>query len=684
MHVPFKHKFYTPILATILVITIIIYHFNTKDIKLKIAYKGAGPQNYVAEKLYPENFKLNWEAAGVGKYDFSLPMRVYFYLAKYCGISPTKTMYPYMFFQTLLFLLSVAFLTQTLFKNKIVTFIAVVVIPLSNLAGLNLSRFGNGFGSYLSFPLFYAYANAFRIFALGFFLKNRYISMFIFLALSLYCHVNMGFYGLAFIGSYLLFRPKLFCDKTFLAGIVVFLFLVVPHILYIISNSAISSGMIPPNEWVKATRIFSVHWYPVTMRLFTINAHREFFPLLLLCFFFFMALKYQEIKDEKNLKIFSGTIICVILSLLGIIFSDFYSIPFLIKMSFQRSSELITFFGVLYVIYYLFKKVSDGNFLVVFIAGYSLLSLVFANPGIVVFPFFLLLYSDIAEGQLGPININNNKRKIAKYFYLTVLMLLLLVSLMCIYKSNFKGVNAAFYNLWTPLQYFNPFYGFDFLLRGGSFKDQPIFAYLVTFAALFACAKKSAIYVTNRMFNHLIISVFIIVSLSAVWYLERNKYVRWHKRYAGIASAYLDVQLWAKNNTAKDALFMPDPSHHYGWRDFSERSSFGNLREWGYTNITYNPDYSTYQEGLKRMKEFGIDMEIISEEILKNSKAFIYGQKLAEDIRMFFYSMNSKNLRAISSKHKIDYFIMKKKNQKVFFDDFEVVYENKFYIVYKF
>ncbi|MDL2124690.1 MAG: hypothetical protein LWX51_16795 [Deltaproteobacteria bacterium] len=179
-----------------LTLTCIIYYYNTKDIELKLAWGGASPQNYVAEKLHSENFRRNWEAVGVGKYDFSLPMKVYYYLAKYCGVSPTTTMYPYMFIQTLLFLLSVAFLTQTLFKNKFVTLISVIIIPLSNLAGLNLSRFGAGYGSLLSFPLFYGYANAFRFFALGFFLRNKYIPCFIFLALSIYCHVNMGLFAL--------------------------------------------------------------------------------------------------------------------------------------------------------------------------------------------------------------------------------------------------------------------------------------------------------------------------------------------------------------------------------------------------------------------------------------------------------------------------------------------------------
>ena len=425
------------LIVSVICVAIIICHYNTKNIQLKIAYRGFGPHDYVNQKLYPINFGKNWPN-GIMVYDFSFPMKAYYYLAKYFDVSPSTTIYPFMFIQTLLFLLSVGFLTQTLFRNRLVTIVSIIIIPLSNLAGLNLSRFGNGFGSYLSFPLYYGYSNAFRIFALGFFLKNKYILMFVFLALSIYCHANMGFFALFFIGGYFLYKPKLFSDKSLIIGMLVFLALTVPHILSIIGNSAITSGGIPVDQWVKSTRIFSFHWYPITMKLFTRNAHSLFFPSLLLCFFFFVTLRYQDIKDEKNLKILSGTIVCMILSVLGIIFSDIYPIPFLIKISLQRSTGLITFVGVLYIIYYLFRKIDDGKIFNIFLAIYSLLLLVFAKPGIAVLPLFLLLYSDIREGHFGSLKLESHKTTIGKSFYFTVAFLLLMLTLICIFQNNHK------------------------------------------------------------------------------------------------------------------------------------------------------------------------------------------------------------------------------------------------------
>lgn len=669
--------------AGFLALVCIVFYYNSKDINLKIAYGGYGPQDYVAQKLHPENFQKDFAPGMIFTYDYSLPMKAYYYLAKYCGISPSVTVYPFMFIQTLLFLLSVAFLTQTLFQNKFVTLISVIIIPLSNLAGLNLSRFGAGYSSLLSFPLFYGYSNAFRFFALSFFLKNKHIPCFIFLALSVYCHVNMGLFVLAFIGAYVLYKPSLFRDKSFTTGILVFLIMVIPHIFSIISNAAISSGGIPADQWVKSTRIFSCHWYPMTMKLFTTKAHREFFPFLLLCFFFFVALKYQDIRNEKNVKIIVGSIACLLMGLLGVIFSDIYPIPFLIKISLQRSTGLITFFGVLYIIYYIYRKMDTGNIISVFLATFSLLVLVFSKPGIAVLPLFLLLFVDIREVCFGPIKISTDKIKIAKRLYYIVAFSLLLLTFICIFQDKVKIAHSIFVHLWTPLQYFNPFTGYDFLLRGGGFKVCPIFVYLLIASALIAGTTIILRNSKKRSLSLLFLSIFFVISLSTVWYLERDHYFRWHNRYAKVAESYRDVQLWAKKNTPTDALFMPDPSHSYGWRDFSERSSFGNLREWGYCAIGYNPDAKVYREGIKRMREFGIDVEKIREEDIINSSTFIYGSKLVNDIRTEFYNMKEEQIQYLSNKYSIDYIVMNKQYHKNSFCSFNVAYENQHYIIYK-
>jgi len=300
-----------------------------------------------------------------------------------------------------------------------------------------------------------------------------------------------------------------------------------------------------------------------------------------------------------------------------------------------------------------------------------------------------LSYSDIKNSYIGLFNITPNKIKIAKLIYYGIGLLLALIFAISFIayslktSSFFSIANSIFNNLWTPLQYFNPFRGYDFLLRGGGFKICSFFKFIIMCSTLLTFSILFLKFVSSKKLNIIGIIIFCILILVTLQRFERDQYLRWHNRYAEIASSYLDVQVWAKNNTSSDALFMPDPSHFYGWRDFSQRSSFGNLREWGYTAICYNSDYKIYFQGVKRIKEFGININEINDRDFKNLKSEIYGQKLARRIRKIFYSMKPQRLKSISKKHNIDYIIMNKKYHKKKFKEFPIVFENKHYLVYK-
>ena len=127
----------TIMVVGLLVMVCIIYHYRTADIELKLAYEGYSPHDYVARKIHPQNFEKDFYF-GTLIYDNSLPMITLYSLARYFTIPLTISIYPYMFIQTLLFIISCAFLTQTLFEKRYITFIAVGIISLSSLAGLNL------------------------------------------------------------------------------------------------------------------------------------------------------------------------------------------------------------------------------------------------------------------------------------------------------------------------------------------------------------------------------------------------------------------------------------------------------------------------------------------------------------------------------------------------------------------
>ena len=512
--------------------------------------------------------------------------------------------------------------------------------------------------------------------------------MSVFLVLSFYCHIEMGFLGLLFIGGYLIYKPIVFRDKRLLIGMMTFLVLAIPQVILILTKSTVSNGGMLTDQWVKSTRLFSYHWYPITMKLFTTNAFREFFPILLLCFFFFTALRYQDIKDEKSLKVISGLIVCVTLSVLGIVFSDVYPIPFLIKISLQRSSGLITFFGVIYIIQYLIKTIDKGNFFVTFLSVYCLFIIVFAKPGIAVLPLFIILYFDMKEKHFGPVKINSDSIFNGNIFLCTGFVLLAMITLICIFKGNSKYLNIIYGYLWEPLKYFNPFTGFDFLIKGGGFKIYGILKYLVIASSLAATiiVFNERILKKYKAAGILFINLLLVSSFLAIWLIQRDDYLRWQNRYSNIASSYMNVQLWAKNNTASDALFMPEPTHYYGWRDFSARSDFGNHREWGYASIAYNPDQKRFKEGLKRMKALGLNISRISIENIMNSSSFPYSSELHNSLQNYYYNMNVNELEGIINEFGINYVIFNMNLLQTpltrLFEKFHIAYANDDFFVF--
>jgi hypothetical protein len=176
---------------------------------------------------------------------------------------------------------------------------------------------------------------------------------------------------------------------------------------------------------------------------------------------------------------------------------------------------------------------------------------------------------------------------------------------------------------------------------------------------------------------------FVIVSLLfCIEKFERLKYLRWNTSYVKISKSYFDVQLWAKKNTSPTALFMPEPHHYYGWRDFSERSSFGNLREWLYTSINYNPEKKVYLEGLKRANEFGIDIDHFNNGEIKNWADL--SKKIESNIKNNYVNMKSEKISDICKRYDIDYFIVKKNQNNILdlYNNFSVAFQNECYVVF--
>ena len=130
-----------------------------------------------------------------------------------------------------------------------------------------------------------------------------------------------------------------------------------------------------------------------------------------------------------------------------------------------------------------------------------------------------------------------------------------------------------------------------------------------------------------------------------------------------------DVQIWAKNNTPKDAIFITPPAlwwfYDLEWRVVSERSTVSTLSE--LLEGAFLPSYIDYWRprfedvAPKALKQF-------SDDPLKN---IIITKKA-------YYSLSEKDIIRISKKYGAKYFVSEKPSQY----QFPIVYQNNGFTIY--
>ena len=394
-----KYSFENAVLLFVIFSAIgVSFYYTAGDLKEKVAFKGEGPQAYVNFKTKPQNFEKDWNFQFNSAQDFMLATKCYLYLKRNFGIDPSKAMYIQVLLQFLLIAFGSAFLSYTLFRNKIVATISAISVLITDILSLNLSRHGPS----LEIPGYSGIPIGLMIFAICFFLRNRYFVTFLLSALTAYFYVNLGGMLIIFVLSYLFARPKLVIEKSFLSGFLLYILFMVPYVYLILANSAVLVSDIPRDKWVYLTRMFSFHWYPSALYSFI---PYYLTPMLFLCMLFFLSLSHIDIKGEKHQKILIGFISVVLMTLTGVFFAEVHPTPFFIKICLHKSTMLISVISFLYIINYLYLKIISDSPLFVFIALLTLLLPFFSKFGIAFLPLLLLSLSDIKSENIGLISL---------------------------------------------------------------------------------------------------------------------------------------------------------------------------------------------------------------------------------------------------------------------------------------
>src|SRR6185436_6868779 len=134
-------------------------------------------------------------------------------------------------------------------------------------------------------------------------------------------------------------------------------------------------------------------------------------------------------------------------------------------------------------------------------------------------------------------------------------------------------------------------------------------------------------------------------------------------------TAWYETQLWAKQNTPKDTLFITPPQiwwfYESDWRVFSERSTVSTHSE--LLEAAFAPEYISYWKPR---------FTALAPGALENFRGDFFGsQKITGQA---FYTLSSEQLLAVAQRYGASYLVVEKPH----LHDFPKVYENAQFVIY--
>lgn len=618
----------------------LVWFFSVRELDLKIAWFGWSPIDWVNQLTLPGNFRDNF-STGIEAYRFSAFMQVYPLAWKFLGVPPVQLIYAVIGLEIALLAfamwrLSVALLPEG--TSPAVPLLAVMLLISSHAGTLDLGRFDTAdFGG-----LYYNAADALRLLAIASVVQRRYLTAGLLLAVSCATHPILGLIGVAFVIAMHLRAPgELFQPRPLAAG-AIFL-LVFGAWAAQLSGVGFATGGIPDTEWVALTRTFSFHWYPVEYGLFTTEHQERFVPYLAFLILLVFYLSRAPFRREPDRRVALGLLAMAALTVAGILISALWPAPVLVKLSLQRASLLLFLVGLPYVVAGLWSEIRSQSSFRRAVALGLLISPFLAKPG---FPLGLALVLTFPAWHEMIIGRGLEMRNLGIVSLATASLALL-----------GAYVLAGMAGPWNSPAYTG---GVDILW------------FVAAFWAVFTVL--SRVPSARRVLPALAaVAAFLIVCGWAFHWLE---HLRMSSEDAAVKSDYKAAQLWARANTETSALFMVDPTIYYGWRDYSQRSSFGNLREWLFTTWLYDSSLARYQEGMRRFREFGIELQ----PFLRYQPPLNGYAALGSEVRKKFYAADDAWRKTLAARYGIDYFVFMRQFATPA-TTLPVVYENKHFMI---
>jgi hypothetical protein len=599
-----------------------------RGIDLVNAWSGKAPPSYVWALNDSETFLsldfLQEHNLHVGN---SLAMRIYPLAYALLGIEPDLTQYIFIFVTTLLYATSLWLLTSTLLPR--VSFVALwLVIGLALLteaANGNLACFGQ---ANLSLGQAYGVAIPLQVTALALAMRRRLLSVGVVLGLLACVHLTLGAITTAIVAAMLGWKVMAWRDWRFWAagGIVG-----VCALVWAFGVVDVGGGSYPrmdTNAWVLWMRFSNFHWFPFDLGVFTREHYFRLTPLLALAILAWCCPEKEFTTPAVRHSWVIGLAISTFFTIAGMIISLYPVSQSLVMVALHRASGVTLLLLLPMAVLCLARFLEPGNAITGAIAAMAIASPFFGTYGIPLFPAVALAVFTL-YGRKGE-RLSPGQRWVVMSLSMAAIGYVLFLAISGhahVYDMAFVGQREA----WLAAC---AFFGVKIVLAIiGRRRPYP------------------------KGVAHTVIMMLIVVFLWAG--VDRN-WSSHPKVPQTAAQAYLDAQKWARDNTPQHALFMPDPAHIYGWKDYSRRASYGNIRDWTHSVIAYRSDSLKFTEGIRRARRLGVDPELYLARAVASAKlspGSVEYAKMYQDIRSAYYQMSGPDLLNLARDEGINYFV---------------------------
>jgi len=556
--------------------------------------------------------------------------------------------------------LMIFYISELLFRNSAVSFTSVLFFLAGKAAlGGQSTLFPDFNQRVIAFPLL--------LFSLYLFLKNKYrLSM----AVNGLVVIFHGWYGLFIFSLYFLYFTINY-KKIGVFNIVrcSFLFLLFssPLIIWKLLTPLHNPIFKTPDLLFRILYVYSGwHMFPFHWPI------GRWIAFLAYLAGFLLALRYKPLNTEHHKKVLVFFLGILILAVISTIFSEIYPLAIVLDLHAFRATVFLFIFILIYLSNYLVKTIKDGG-LGLKIASAGMITSVFIGnfKGIYVFLALLLAFQ-------------------AKSIIKIPLILLSAIGFILGVGSTFfygLPVISSFKFGMLPTIIITLSCLFAWIVHFKTSKKRPVFnaigiyvLFILILSSIYAAGLTNIMYKYEGAVNGVYfgqpvgtmtqlefikmpydplslkgISEFIREPLKII-----NKHVQFPLKIP--FSEFEGIQIWAKDNTKKGAIFITPP-YIRGFRGFSERTIVGDCTDLALANPICIHGYIA----IKRI------------ETLCNTKFTDYDICTPENCRPKYNNLPETKLSEISKKYKSSYVVIEKPWKK----NLPLVFENNKFRVYK-